>query len=96
MASYSDLLGAWSSWNFTLSAAAKDVFDQTVGKLVGVQYTPLAFATQVVNGLNYCFLCEVQVVGPENPQFVAMIYVYAPANGEPHITHITRINPGAN
>ncbi|NJL28088.1 MAG: hypothetical protein HC897_09410 [Thermoanaerobaculia bacterium] len=94
MSSESGLMGGWSLWNFTLSPEAKKVFEHTVGLLRGVNYTPLAFATQVVDGLNYCFLCKGQVVVPEQPQFAVLIYVWAPPGGEPHITHIKRINPG--
>jgi hypothetical protein len=93
MSSESQLLGGWSSFNFTLSPKAKGVFDQTVKPLMGVDYTPLAFATQVVSGLNYCFLCEGKVVVPGQPEFAALIYVYAPLKGEPHIKSIDRINP---
>ncbi|NJL29789.1 MAG: hypothetical protein HC897_18805 [Thermoanaerobaculia bacterium] len=96
MSSESGLVGAWSLWNFTLSSEAKSVFAKTAGKLMGVDYTALAFATQVVAGLNYCFLCEAKVVAPGQPQFAALIYVYAPPSGEPHITEIRRINPGDN
>jgi hypothetical protein len=87
------LLGAWGSFSFTITPEAKKAFDQALEGLVGVQYTPLAFAIQVVNGLNYCFLCEGKVVVPEQPEIAALIYIYAPFDGVPHITDITRINP---
>ena len=94
MSSASDRVGGWSDFNFTVSPEARKVFDQTMKHLVGVKYTALAFATQVVSGLNYCFLCEGQVVTPGQPEFAALIYVYAPLKGDPHITRIERINPG--
>jgi hypothetical protein len=86
-------VGAWGGISFTITPEAKNVFDQSVKDLRGVQYTPLAFAIQVVNGLNYCFLCGGKVVSPETTEFAALIYVYAPPEGDPHITGITRINP---
>jgi hypothetical protein len=87
--------GGWSDFNFTITPEAKGVFDQVTTHLLGVKYTALAFATQVVNGLNYCFLCEGEVVAPGQPEFAALIYVYVPSGErpQPHITHITRINP---
>jgi hypothetical protein len=94
MSNTSDLgFGAWGGLSFTITPEAKNVFDQSVKDLRGVQYTPLAFAIQVVSGLNYCFLCEGHVVSPEMPEFAALIYVYAPLEGDHHITGITRINP---
>lgn len=95
MAGTGSMAGGWSSFSFTITPEAKKVFEQALKGLVGVRYTPLAFATQVVAGLNYCFLCEGQVVSPENPEFAALIYIYAPPGGDPHITGITRINPTA-
>jgi hypothetical protein len=94
MSNESQLPGGWSPFSFTISPEAKGVFDQTVAPLLGVDYTPLAFANQVVNGLNYCFLCEGQVVVPARPEFAALVYIYAPPESEPHITSIDRINPG--
>ena len=93
MSSTSGLFGGWGDFSFTITPEAKKVFDQALKGLVGVNYTPLAFATQVVKGLNYCFLCEGKVVTPGLPEFAALIYVYAPLEGPPHITGIKRINP---
>jgi hypothetical protein len=87
------LVGAWGSFSFTITPEAKNVFDQALKGLTGVQYTPLAFAVQVVSGLNYCFLCEGKVIYPGAPELAALIYVYAPFDGKPHITDITQINP---
>ena len=85
--------GAWNSFSFTITPEAKNVFDQALKGLTGAQYTPLAFAIQVVNGLNYCFLCEGHIVYPGMPEFAALVYVYTPREGAPHITSIARINP---
>jgi hypothetical protein len=96
MADTGQMVGAWSSFSFTITPEAKKVFDQAFKGFVGVKYTPLAFATQVVAGLNYCFLCQGQVVSPGNPEFAALVYIYAPPGGDPHITGITRISPSAH
>ncbi|MDO4331883.1 MAG: hypothetical protein Q4C58_04270 [Eubacteriales bacterium] len=40
----------------------------------GADCTPLACACQVVNGLNYCFLCK-RKAGDE-PERLALVYVY--------------------
>ena len=88
------MTGAWGGFSFTITPEAKSVFDQALEGLVGVQYTPIAFAIQVVSGLNYCFLSEGKVVYPGGPEFAALIYVYAPLEGAPHITGITQIKAG--
>lgn len=91
------MTGAWNGFSFTITPEAKSVFDQALKGFVGVRYTPLAFAIQVVSGLNYCFLCEGQTVYPGGSEFAALLYVYAPPGGVPHIPHITgitQIKPG--
>jgi hypothetical protein len=93
MSNTSVVPGGWDDFSFTITPEAKKVFDQALNGLTGVQYTPLAFAIQVVNGLNYCFLCGGQIVSPVGTEFVALIYVYAPREGAPHITGIKRLNP---
>jgi hypothetical protein len=86
-------IGGWSGFNFNLTPDAKKVFDKAV-TLVGVRYTPLAFAHQMVKETSLCYLVKGAIVVPGNPEFAALIYVYQPPQGEPHITAINRINPG--
>ena len=85
--------GGWSNWNFELTPDAKKVFEKALQGFVGVAYTPLAFATQVVAGENYCFLCKGKVVYPDAPEFPAKVYIYQPLKGDPHITEIKKIKP---
>jgi hypothetical protein len=85
--------GGWTAFNFNISAEARKVFDEALKGFVGVGYTPLAFATQVVAGTNYCFLCKGVVVYPGAPEFAAKVYIYKPLEGKPHISEIVRINP---
>lgn len=87
-------LGGWSGFDFTVSAEADKVFTAALEGFTGVQYTPLAVATQVVAGTNYCFLCQGEVVVPSQPQIAALVYIYQPLAGQPpHITEISRITP---
>lgn len=85
--------GGWTAFNFTLTREAMAVFEKALEGFVGVKYTPLAFATQVVAGTNYCYLCKGVVVYPDAPELAVKLYVYAPLEGAPHITHIERIEP---
>lgn len=86
--------GAWTAFNFELTAEAKKIFAEAV-TLVGVSYTPFAFATQVVAGHNYSFLSKAQPVVPDAPLSVVKIHIYQPlpGQGKPHITQIIQINP---
>ncbi len=85
--------GGWTAFRFTVTDSAKKVLEAAFMGLLGVKYTPLAFATQVVEGTNYCFLCEGHVIVPSEPEFAAMVYICEPLQGEPHVTEISRINP---
>lgn len=59
--------------------------------LVGVEYTPLAVATQLVSGTNYRFLCEAKAVIPEPVTYNALVTIHSPLNGDPVITEIKRV-----
>jgi len=90
-----NVAGGWSNFNFTLTPAAEHVFHEVTGRLLGVKYTPLAFATQVVAGTHYSFLAESQVVVPNAPEGVVVIHVFQPlGGGTPYITKITEVPPG--
>ena len=81
--------GGWTPFSTTISKEAMDIFNKT--KPVGVHYTPLAVATQVVSGTNYRFFCNAQVVYPDAPNDAVITQIYQPLNGEAHITSITKV-----
>lgn len=85
--------GGWSSWNFTLTAEAQKVFKEAFAHFMGVGYTPMAFATQVVAGLNYSFLAKGHVVVPGGTEFPARIHIYVAPGQKPVITQIIRVEP---
>ena len=88
-----ELAGGWTGWNFTITPEAKAVFEKALQGFTGVGYTPLAFATQMVSGTNYCFLCQGKVVYPGAPEIAVKLYIYQPLQGDPHITQIINITP---
>lgn len=89
------IFGGWTSFNFDVSDEAKAVFGKALDGLTGVGYTPLAVATQVVAGINYCFLCKGEVVAPGGHQIAAKVYIFEPlpGQGDPRITDIEEIHP---
>lgn len=87
------IVGGWAGFRFTLTDDDTQVFDKALERLLGVKYTPLAVATQVVAGVNYCFLCQGNIVNPDQTEFAAKVYIFQPPNGEPFISHIERVEP---
>jgi len=81
--------GGWSVYTTNLSNEDKQVFETAV-KLVGVKYEPLAVAKQVVAGTNYSFFCNTQGVYPGALNEGAMVDIFVPLNGVPHITSIAK------
>lgn len=86
-------VGAWSNFDFTLTPQAKDAFETAMQLLFGAKYTPLAFASQVVAGTNYCFLCDVQYATPFPDENAVKVYIYQPSGGEPCHYRIVPISP---
>jgi hypothetical protein len=92
------IAGGWTGWKFDIDPEAKKVFDEALKHLVGVHYTPIAVATQVVAGLNYSFLSKGKVVHPEAADnLVVKIHIFKPLptahSAEPYITEIVRVVP---
>jgi hypothetical protein len=82
--------GGWTAYSTQISDEAKKAFETAFKGFVGVNYTPLAVATQVVAGTNYSFFCNAKGVYPGAINEGAMILIYSPAGGKPHIVSITR------
>lgn len=57
---------------------------------VGVVYTPLEVSTQVVNGVNYRYKCSASMP-PSEVIWQAIVEIYQPIDGKPHVVGITRI-----
>jgi hypothetical protein len=87
------IMGGWSAWNSPVSGEALQVFEAVTKPLISMHYTPIAYATQVVAGLNYAFLALAKPVVPHPVESVKILYVYKPLQGDPHITHILPVNP---
>lgn len=84
--------GGWIPYSTTISADAHKVFDSVIKNLLGVHYTPLAVATQVVAGINYRFFCNAQGAYPGALNEAVIVQIYKPLEGAAHITSITKVN----
>ena len=72
-----------------LPTEAQAAFDKAVGRLVGVNYVPVALlSTQLVAGMNYCILCQITPVVPDGTPTWALVYVYADLQGNAEITNV--------
>jgi hypothetical protein len=91
--SSSGTAGGWTDYNTSITKEAKSVFEEALKGMVGVSYTPLAYATQVVAGTNYQFFCNSKVVSPGASNHPVIIHIFAPLprQGKPHITAINQI-----
>lgn len=92
MTEQDQMTGAWTEFSCDLSVTDREVFAIALKGLTGVGYHPVAVATQVVAGINYDFFCNAKVVYPGASNESAMVRIYAPATGDPHLVSIHRIN----
>lgn len=82
------ITGGYSRFTTRISKKASKVFDKALQGLVGVGYTPLAVSTQVVAGTNYRFFCNARGVYPGALNEGAILDIYKPLKGPPHLTQI--------
>jgi hypothetical protein len=84
------LVGAWTPFG-PVTPEEQVAFNTATEGLVGVGYVPEAVSTQVVAGMNYRFLCKATPAYPDAQPYPAMVSIYQPPNGQPHVTSITKL-----
>jgi|694.fasta_scaffold24079_10 hypothetical protein len=67
--------GGWSEYTSSISSEAQAAFDEALKGLVGVNYTPVAVAQQVVAGKNFRFFCNASGVFPNAPNYGAILSI---------------------
>lgn len=85
-----ELVGGWTKYH-ALTPEDQKVFDEAMHGFVGVKYNPKEVSSQLVNGTNYRFKCEASMPGPEPLVWEAIVEIYAPIDGQPHVVGIHRI-----
>ncbi|MCD1118552.1 hypothetical protein [Chryseobacterium turcicum] len=83
------LVGGWTAYH-ALTPEDQKVFDEAMRGFVGVKYSPKMVSTQIVNGTNYRFKCDASMP-PSDVIWEAIVEVYCPIEGVPHVVSITRI-----
>ena len=82
--------GGWSYQSY-LTPYDSFIFFNAIGRHNDFFYTPIAVATQVVNGTNYKFMTIAEPQTEDlNPQF-AVVDIYQPLNGEAYVTSRTML-----
>ncbi|UQB67421.1 hypothetical protein [Epilithonimonas zeae] len=82
-------VGGWTAFH-SLTSEEQQVFSEALRGFVGVKYTPTEVSTQLVNGTNYRYKCAASMP-PSDVTWNAIVEIYKPINGQPHVTGITRI-----
>ncbi len=80
--------GMWSKFSSNVDDAVYSIFREALHDLVGVNYEPVAYATQVVKGTNYSFFCNALGVYPGAINQPAMVDIYQEPGKSPVITRI--------
>ena len=83
------VLGGWTPYH-DLTPEDRRVFDEAMSGFVGVTYKPQSVSTQVVAGTNYRFKCQASIP-PAEVLWEAIVEIYQPLDGKPHIVGIIRI-----
>ncbi len=91
------LVGGWTpSASPELSEDRLAVFEKALEGLVGVSYTPVAYlGSQVVAGMNHCYLCQAQLVYPGAQPSYKLMYIYEAPDGSCEILSVADLDFGA-
>ena len=83
-----EMVGTFSDFSCKISQDDKNVFEKAMNGFVGVKYTPVAVATQVVQGTNYAFFCNGEGAYPESISQPSIVYIYQDLNGAVELKRI--------
>ncbi len=71
--------------------------NEAVNRLTGVDYEPVAYlGSQVVSGLNHCYLAKATVVYPGASPRYTLVYIYEKTDGTCEITKVSDIELSTN
>ena len=74
-----------------LTEAALEIFQKAFSRLLGVNYTPVAYlGKQVVSGTVHTFLTRARVIYPGARETYALTYLYEERDGDVRIIDISR------
>ncbi|MBR4905708.1 MAG: hypothetical protein IKZ44_02535 [Clostridia bacterium] len=81
------IAGGWAiAENCEMTDELRAIFEKALDGMVGVNYVPVAcLGTQVVAGINYCFLAQAKVVYPDAQPKYVLVYIYEDLSGNAQI-----------
>ena len=87
-------LGGWTAAEDTaLTDDQRSLFEKALEGLAGVGYEPVAYlGSQVVAGLNHCFLCKATVVYPGAEPAYKLVYIYESLDGNASLTDVADLD----
>ena len=87
-------VGGWSiAEDAELTDDQRRLFAKALEGLVGVGYEPVAYlGSQVVAGLNHCFLCKATVVYPGAEPAYKLVYIYESLDGNASLTAVADLD----
>lgn len=85
---YPSIFGGWSTYNCKIDEAAQIAFKEAMKDFVGVSYSPVAVAQQLVAGMNYKFFCNATPVVLHPFHYAAVVSVYKPLDKPAILTGI--------
>jgi hypothetical protein len=88
--------GGWSPWIWAINKTEGRIFDEVMEQIIGVEYKPVAIASQVVSGTNYAYLCEATIMNEAQTKYVAIVYILAPLKTKPFLRNIRPVQPYPN
>lgn len=76
-------LGGWTDDDdMELTEERLEIFNKATEGLLGVNYEPVAYlGSQVVAGLNHCYLCRITAVYPGAEPELSLVYIYEDLEG---------------
>ncbi|MBR1584845.1 MAG: hypothetical protein IJ662_04835 [Clostridia bacterium] len=95
--SFAPLTGGWTpAEDSAVADEALRVFEEGLAGLVGVEYTPVAYlGSQVVAGVNHCYLARARAVSPQAQPYYALVYLYEDLFGHVSVLDIETLDFGA-
>ena len=89
--------GGWShSASSEVTDEQRKVFDKALEGFTGSNVTPIAYlGSQVVAGMNHCFLCQSTVVYPGAEPHYVLVYIYESLDGSVELMNIADLDIGS-
>ncbi len=84
------ILGGWNaSKDTTVTDDLEKIFRKATDGLTGAEYEPVEYlGSQVVSGLNHCFLTKVTAVYPGAVPHYSCVYIYESLDGTCQVTGV--------